>query len=266
MRFFQDREDIPETAVSRLFLAGYYSWFRQWEKAIDVLKQLPTGENTAQVILEKIRLNLYLGRYTQALKLLESAHPLRVQDRFQKEILWGWYDLLVGHPEKITSRIQELEKTFLYLSTSVLITSDFLSLEPTAVPLLEKWIVQNPEDLEIYEELYKHYWKTQQWGALSRLITGQKTLTKMTSQLQVIEDLLKKEFKQVPREILSGRRNLSLTPATLESLAEIARTVENWELLKMIALTFTQNYPELMDGSLYLAEYYQNTKGFVKRK
>ena len=258
----------PQSEESKFLLSRFFIWRQKWVRALSTVNSLEENSDLKnKSILQKINILLALGRYQEARLTLERNDFPTFDLNYQKALLWSWYHILTNNPGKAMETMKVLESEYLYLPITNLIPMDYLLKDYKNLPYLQQSIIRFPDSVEAVETLAFHYLDHFKWRELESLLKMRNhyepknkywrfygELYLGTNQLDKLQTLL--QFQEQRQERSQPYFDLK---------ARMLIATKKWDYLKVLAQDYIKFYPELIDGQLFLAEYYRFT-GQAKKK
>lgn len=262
------KPNVPETEESWFWVAQYYRWQKQWDLAIhavDKMDALKPGSTRGK--FERIQLYLYQGDFDKVLELLKSFNASSLQERLQYEVHYCWFLVLTGEYDQALRKMEKLEEEFLYLPHSSLIFPGINQRWNQAFSQLKRSLTRFPGNSHIFEEFFMLYWQRENLESVIQFIKVQKPGYRIVRELISLESFLKdQERPGGAGALLNLLKNFLVTPDHFTKLANYAIEKQDWQLLGWVATILEEKYPDLLDGKLYLSEYYLHTNQLNRRE
>ncbi len=250
--------EIPNTDKSKLLMSRLLGWQRKWQQALDTLEGKTGHSNSIENNLEAIRLNLVLGHYENTRKLIGNIGTLTHRQQMQMEIYTIWLQILEGNRKDALLKIAKLEENFLYLPFSTMFPIDYLGEGKKLQLTLNESLRRFPSNSEIFEQMTEFLIKDQQWEALDELVISQKYINGNRVDWNLLAEIYLNtgQYKQLEK-VIKSKAARYVAPQYFDVLARFAMSRKNWELLFQVSKSYRSLFPELKDGLLYQAIYYQ---------
>ncbi|MDH5559924.1 MAG: hypothetical protein OEY59_03625 [Deltaproteobacteria bacterium] len=246
-----------ETKEQYLLVLRYFIWRGDWEKAREITEQLSKiGLQSDEIRLETIRLNLLLGNYEKTKSLLESFDSHNKQFQLQKDILLGWYFVLIENEQKASRQLLKIESNYLYIPFHLYFPGEvFLKSKDTKL-ILNKMMIRFPTDNSLFEIYSQNLIAERDWEALKNTLDAQEDLLGLNRKSLVRADIpLSITQKSATPSDLNEEKPQSADHYDLQ--ARLALQNNQWEKLKIIAQLYKKHFPNLIDGDLYLVAYFE---------
>ncbi|MCP4753455.1 MAG: hypothetical protein GY866_21405 [Proteobacteria bacterium] len=253
--------NVPQTKNSLLLASKYLRWRKKWAEALKLLDNYRKHlDYDLELRLEMVRLTLDLGRYQRAESLLSSMPPIRGREKLRYEMLWGWYYILRGNEREAQKIMVKIEEDFLYLPFSAILPEGgYFSVSDSEKRLFQA-LIRFPSDRGLFEEAIRVFRRKEEWWELERLIRSQRYLSdEVPAWTLMAEIYLETNQGEKLNRLLKSIDNVERKPEFHDLVARKAIKDENWDLLERVARRYQERFPEVLDGRLYLAEYYQHT-------
>ena len=245
----------PKTEHSVLAISGYLSWNRE---LIEALKALQIENKTNDILLEEIRLNLFLGNYQQVEKNLVQFSPKTKEEKLIHQILEYWYLMLTGDIESAVQISQSIETEYLYSPQFNFQSDSFNYKTEVKIELYQKALTRFPSNEIIFEALIKKLVQAGKYCDIQYLLNLQASIYHLKTEPKYLKNTMDKCLNQNSVEVKEDYTFLSWQAAQALKKAQYSN-------LKQYAEALIQFYPEYLDGQLFLVEYYQKT-GQVEQK
>ncbi len=254
-------EMMVKTDRTVLLWARYLSWQRRWKQALDVMMRYQDllKDNT-DASLELIRLFLVLGDYESAEKSIEQFKDTDRRSLLQLKILTIWLNILQNQPDKALVHIQEVEEDYLYFPVPLFLQVDQSKEGAVQSGSPDLAILRFPSAMGILEELINYHKQSGNWKAIGDLLESQKLINKpQFSWLLIAEYYIQSGKTKELQKLIDIRKKDIIVPEFYDLLAQEAIKKGNWAMLKNVAKQYQELFPELLDGKLYEAIYFQKT-------
>lgn len=239
----------PITTKTTLIVSGYLSWKKEWEKALKVLK---TGEQSNEVLLEEIRLNLLLGNYPKAKRLLSDTIPKSKEEKLIKEVLNFWHLSLTGNATAASKILTRIGSDYLY-SPQFNFYSYENELNPNKkIQIYKKALTRFPSNNLIFENLIKNLLQISKYCEIQYLLEIQEKIYHVEIAPIFYENIKDKCTHRIDSEFTNSFESLNWR-------AGKAINMKRYDLLEKYASALMQHYPQYLDGKLYMSEYYKKT-------
>lgn len=260
---------MPATEASRYLMARYLSWVKKWRRAFDTIAE--NGDlklNTLKMNLEFFRLGLYLGEYTQVRALIDSVESTNRRERLQVDILKAWYYLLEEKTQNASSILRKISDEYLYVSLATIRPFGWHFAEYNRLEPLLAELIRFPKDTETYEEIVVRLLSDQKWNQLSQLKGTHQHITGRDWDWRILAELyLEVNQPEKLRSLLQALHpNARNSLDYFEISARMAIRNKQWDLLYDIAHRYQNQYPDILDGKMYLAEFYRQTGNIAEHR
>ena len=253
---------VPATEASRYLMARYLSWVKKWRRAFNTIAE--NGDlklDTLKMNLEFIRLGLYLGEYTQVKALIDSVEITNRREQLQVDILKTWYYLLEEKTQNASRISRKISDEYLYVSLATIRPFGWNFAEYNRLEPLLTELIRFPMGTETYEEIVIRLLSNQKWNQLSQLKGTHLHITGRDWDWHILAELyLEVNQPEKLRSLLQAvHPNKHNSPEYFEINARMAIKNNQWDLLHDIAHRYQNQYPDILDGKMYLAEFYRQT-------
>jgi len=260
--------EIPKSNKSLLLISRYFSWQKEWQQALQLLNNHRGTVSTVEKKLEVIRLNILLGFYQQAEKLIDNLGSIKHREKMQADINKIWLYILSGEQNQAMSGIRKLEEQYLYLPVSIMFPSKYLGGMEEQKTVLQTSLSRYPSNRNIFERLVNLLVETGSWMDLHELVYSQQFFEPASLDWTLLAEIYfntgqKKSLDSLMSSLVTRQRK---QPEFFDLLARLAIKQKNWDSLLRISEIFQDEFPELMDGKLYQAIYFQETGKFGKSR
>ncbi len=261
-------ENLPVTEQSILMMVRYLTWQKEWERALSILENnREIVDNSVDGQLELIHLYLCLGKYDDAEKLVTEVTPSDRRALMHLKILIIWLEILNGNKTGVFDQIQQVEENFLYLPTSSILPPGLSKDGNQRKESAGKSLLRFPSNQTLLEELILLHLQTENWMEVQYLVQSQKYISNQPFSWLLLAELYTNNGQAGElKQILESRKELPAEPEFYDYLARSAIAEENWQVLGHVAEVYDQTFPDLLDGQIYKAIYYEKTGQLEKSK
>lgn len=257
---------IPRTERSYLLASRFLEWQKKWSEALELLiKNQEYFSRKTDHKFEIIRLALILGRYDLAKSTLSVLIPSSSRKKTKLQILWIWYYILTGDLSEAIIVINRLEESTIYMPISAILPIGIIFPTLNSLKRLRKDLVRFPSDTEIFERMIDIFTQYNKWEELELLICSKQHFENQRSDWTVLAEVFY-QTKQPEKycRYFDRWKNVSQGLEFYDFCARMAIKERKWKILQRISLRLLALFPDLLDGKLYLAEYYYGTGNFEK--
>ncbi|MBU2513031.1 hypothetical protein KJ966_16955 [bacterium] len=260
--------ELPTTERSILMMVRYLTWQKKWEQALSIIeKHREILGKSVEGKLELIHIYLCLGRYDEAEK---EVVELDISDRrslMHLKILKIWLEVLRGNQTGIHEQIQQVEEDFLYLPTTSFLPSELLKEERLEKESSGISLLRFPSNQTILEELVLQYRREENWQEIEYLVQSQHYISNQPFSWLLMAELYSNSSQiSKLKQLLESRRKYPVVPEFYDYLARNAIVQENWQVLRHVAEVYSRKFPDLLDGKIYEAIYFEKTGQHQKSK